>query len=173
MRPSPLSPAGLELLNRRRFLGGMAGGMAAIALGDLINRSNVNASEVLPNQAPHFAPAAKRVIHIFCTGAVSQLDTWDYKPELIKRHGQPMPGVDKLVTFQGENGNLARSPWTFRPRGETGKMVSDLLPNLAETGRRDVLHSLVDFEDEHARPRRDVPQYRFHGGRVPKSRLLG
>ena len=43
---------------------------------------------------------------IFCSGAVSHLDTFDYKPELIKRHGQPMPGADKLVTFQGEQGNL-------------------------------------------------------------------
>ncbi len=42
-----------------------------------------------------------------------------------------MPGSEKLITFQGENGNLARSPWTFRPRGESGKYVSDLLPHLA------------------------------------------
>ena len=38
---------------------------------------------------------------IFCSGACSHLDTWDYKPELIKRHNTPMPGSDKLVTFQG------------------------------------------------------------------------
>ena len=61
--------------------------------------------------AAHFPPKARRVVHIFCTGAVSHLDTWDYKPELIKRHGQPMPGAEKLITFQGENGNLTRSPW--------------------------------------------------------------
>ena len=76
----------------------------------------------LAPRPPHFPARAKQVLHIFCTGAVSHLDTWDYKPELIKRHGQPMPGVDKLITFQGENGNLSQSPWTFRPRGQTGKM---------------------------------------------------
>ena len=90
------------------------------------------------------------MLHIFCTGAVSHLDTWDYKPELIKRHGQPMPGVEKLITFQGENGNLARSPWTFRPRGESGKYISDLLPHLA--GCADDLcfiHSLTSKTNTH------------------------
>src|SRR6267378_8720123 len=83
---------------------------------------------LLAARRPHFTPRATRVLHVFCTGAVSHLDTFDYKPELVKRHGQPMPGVDKLVTFQGENGNLSQSPWKFKPRGQTGKYVSDLLP---------------------------------------------
>jgi hypothetical protein len=146
----PLSPAGLELLNRRRFLGGMAGGMAAIALGDLVGRSSARGDEANGVREPHFRPAARRVIHVFCTGAVSHLDTWDYKPELIKQHGKPMPGAEKLLTFQGENGNLAKSPWTFRPRGESGKMVSDLLPNLAE--RADemcFIHSLTSKTNTH------------------------
>ena len=60
---------------------------------------------------------------IFCSGAVSHVDTFDYKPELVKRDGQPLPGADKLVTFQGENGNLAAPLWTFQPRGQCGKMV--------------------------------------------------
>jgi hypothetical protein len=67
---------------------------------------------------------------IFCSGACSQLDTFDYKPELIRRHGQPMPGTEKLITFQGEQGALNRSPWEFRPRGQSGKMISDLVPHL-------------------------------------------
>jgi hypothetical protein len=58
------------------------------------------------------------------------LDTFDYKPELIRRHGQPMPGSDKLITFQGEQGALTKSPWEFRPRGQSGKMISDLVPHL-------------------------------------------
>ena len=72
------------------------------------------------------------MLHIFCSGACSHLDTFDYKPELVKRHGQPMPGGEKLVTFQGANGNLTKSPYAFKPRGQSGKYVSDLLPNLAE-----------------------------------------
>ena len=69
---------------------------------------------------------------IFCTGALSHVDTFDYKPELVKRHNTPMPSGEKLVTFQGEQGNLIKPLWDFKPRGQSGKMVSDLLPNMAE-----------------------------------------
>ncbi|MEZ5945065.1 MAG: DUF1501 domain-containing protein [Planctomycetaceae bacterium] len=81
---------------------------------------------------PHFPARAKNVVVIFCSGACSHLDTFDYKPELISRHGQPLPGGDELVTFQGAQGNLTKSPWEFRPRGESGKMISDLVPQIAE-----------------------------------------
>src|SRR5262249_42678675 len=92
----------------------------------------------------------RRVIHIFCSGAVSHLDTWDSKPELVRRHGQPMPGAEKLVTFQGENGKLARSPWDFKPRGECGKMLSDLIPNLASLAdRMCFVHSLTSKTNTH------------------------
>ena len=74
-------------------------------------------------QIRSFCPrGAKQVLMIFCSGACSHLDTWDYKPELIKRDGQPMPGFEKLVTFQGPSGNLTISPYEFRPRGECGKI---------------------------------------------------
>ena len=104
----------------------------------------------LAPRPPHFPAKARRVLHIFCTGAVSHLDTWDYKPALWKRDGQPMPGVEKLITFQGENGNLARSPWTFRQRGQTGKWVSDLLPHLAECAdEMCFIHSLTSKTNTH------------------------
>jgi hypothetical protein len=131
--------AGLNLLDRRGFLGEMARGVGSIALASLLAERGLLAGvpsmspeTPLAARVPQIVPKAKRVLHVFCTGAVSHLDTWDYKPELIKRDGQPMPGMDMLVTFQGENGNLARSPWPFRPRGQSGKYVSDLLPHLAE-----------------------------------------
>jgi Protein of unknown function (DUF1501) len=132
----------------------MAGGVGGIALAGLLNADGLLAADSptspLAARAPHFPAKAKRVVHIFCTGAVSQLDTWDYKPELIKRDGQPMPGVDKLVTFQGENGNLARSPWAFRPRGESGKMISNLLPHLADMAdEMCFLHSLTSKTNTH------------------------
>ncbi len=75
---------------------------------------------------PHYSPKAKNVIVIFCAGAVSQLETWDYKPELIKQDGNRSRG-GPAVTFQGPAGNLARPQYRFRPRGQTGKMVSDLI----------------------------------------------
>jgi hypothetical protein len=78
----------------------------------------------------HTVPRAKNVLVIFCSGACSQLDSFDYKPELIRRHGQPMPGSESLITFQGEQGALTKSPWQFRQRGQSGKWISDLFPHI-------------------------------------------
>ncbi|WP_165222017.1 DUF1501 domain-containing protein [Aquisphaera insulae] len=141
---------GRHLLDRRGFLGHMASGVGGIALGSLL-ASQARAADVPAGASAAATPArAKRVLHIFCTGAVSHLDTFDYKPELIRRHGQPMPGSANLITFQGENGALNQSPWAFRQRGESGKYVSDLLPHLA--GRADdlcFLHSLTSKTNTH------------------------
>jgi hypothetical protein len=87
---------------------------------------------------------------IFCSGAVSQIDTFDYKPELVKRHGEPMPGAEGLITFQGQQGNLNRSPWEFRPYGNSGKMVSDLVPHLgALADEMCFIHSLTGKTNTH------------------------
>src|ERR1051326_5827459 len=140
----PLSHSGRRLLDRRTFLQGAGGGLGGIALASLLAEQGLLAAEKKPPIRPeirpeaalaprpaHFAAQAKQVLVIFCSGAVSHIDTWDYKPELIKRDGKPLPGNEKLVTFQGENGNLARPQWPFKPRGQSGKMIFDLLPNLA------------------------------------------
>ncbi|MCX6880925.1 MAG: DUF1501 domain-containing protein [Verrucomicrobia bacterium] len=99
---------------------------------------------------PHFKPRAKQVLMIFSAGGCSHLDTFDYKPELIKRHGQPMPGGDKLVTFQGAQGLLTQSPWAFRPHGKCGKMVSDLVPRLGDLAdEMCFIHSLTGKTNTH------------------------
>ncbi len=74
---------------------------------------------------------AKQVLVIYCPGAVSHVDTFDYKPELKNLHGKKPPGLP-AVTFEGPSGNIAKPFWDFKPRGESGKMVSDLLPNLGK-----------------------------------------
>ena len=119
---------------RRLFLGTAGMGLAQVALAKLLQepgqRPVISASAPYASRVPHHAPRAKRVLQIFCTGALSHVDTFDHKPELLRRSGEPMPGADGLITFQGENGALTRSPWDFRPRGECGKYTSDLLPHL-------------------------------------------
>jgi hypothetical protein len=104
-----------------------------------------------PNGArpPHFPAAAKNVIVIFCAGACSQIDTFDYKPELIRLNGQPMPG-ENVVTFQGRQGALQKSPWEFRPRGQCGKMVSTLVDHIGELAD-DIcfIHSLTGKTNTH------------------------
>lgn len=157
MKPAPLSHAGRQLLNRRDFLTHGGTGLGSLALAALLadEQRSLGAewSAERPNapRSPHFAPRAKQVLVIFCSGALSHLDVWDYKPELIKRHDQPLPGAgDKFVTFQGENGNLTRSPWNFKPRGECGKMLSDLLPNLAEQAdEMCFIHSMTAKSNTH------------------------
>ena len=120
--------------SRRLFLGGAGAGLAQVALANLLQepgwRPRIQADAPYAGRSPHFRPRATRVLQIYCSGAVSHVDTFDHKPELERRSGEPMPGADDLITFQGENGALTRSPWTFRPRGESGKYTSDLLPHL-------------------------------------------
>jgi hypothetical protein len=86
---------------------------------------------------------------IFCSGALSHVDTFDFKPELIRQHDKPMPGGG-LVTFQGENGNLIKPLWEFKPRGECGKMASDLLPKLVELAdEMCFIHSMTAKSNTH------------------------
>ena len=79
----------------------------------------------------HHAPKAKRVLQIFCPGAASAMDLWEYKPSLEKYHGKPLPGEENFVSFQGKNGNLMKSPWEFAPAGESGKLITSMLPQMA------------------------------------------
>lgn len=92
-------------------------------------RPDINPDQPYAPRDAHFKGAAKQVLVIFCPGAVSHVDTFDYKPELIKYHGQKPPGLP-AVTFEGPSGNIAKPFWDFKPRGQTGKMTSELLPNL-------------------------------------------
>ncbi len=147
--------------NRRGFFGQAATGLSGIALASLLAdeargakhaplRPTIRPEAPLAARSPHFAPRAKQVLVVFCSGAVSHVDTFDYKPELVKRDGQPLPGVDKLVTFQGENGNLTAPLWKFRPRGQSGKMTSDLLPKIGEhADDLCFLHSLTAKSNTH------------------------
>src|SRR6056297_2781942 len=146
--------------NRRGFLSDSATALSSIALLDLLAGDRLLASELTgtPSVDParpfaprpsHFPAKATKVVVIFCAGAVSQLETWDYKPELIKRDGKPLEG-GPAVTFQGPAGDLARPQYQFRQRGETGKWVSDMLPHLAElTDDIAFIHSLTSKSNTH------------------------
>lgn len=134
--------------DRRRFLGDMATGLAGIAAGTLLGQLRAEAAPGAT--APHFQPRAKRVLQIFCPGGVSHVDTWDYKPSLEKFHGQPLPGAEDFVSFQGKNGNLMQSPWKFVRRGETGKPVTELLPYLGKyVDDMAFIHSMTSRSNTH------------------------
>lgn len=149
--PEHLSPHGRALMNRRGFLhqtgmtlGGIGlarlladeGLLAAVEREKTVSgaapiRPNIDPDNPYAPRSPHFRAAAEQVLVIYCPGAVSHVDTFDYKPDLTKFHGEKPPGIPE-VTFEGPTGNIAKPFWNFKPRGETGKMVSDLLPNMAE-----------------------------------------
>lgn len=162
MVASPLSHAGRHLLDRRAFLQLGGTGLGGIALASLLAeqgllaadrgpiRPSIDPTRPFAPRSPHFDAKAKRVLMIFCSGALSHIDTFDYKPELVKRHDTPMPGNEKLVTFQGEQGNLIKPLWPFKPRGRCGKMISDLLPNLAELAdEMCFIHSMTARSNTH------------------------
>lgn len=155
-----------RLLDRRGFLNDFSTGLSGIALASLLAddgvvtaddsarrgpiRPAIDAAQPYAPRDSHFSAKAKNVVVIFCSGACSHLDTFDYKPELIKRHGQPMPGGNSLVTFQGKQGNLTKSPWEFKPRGESGKMVSELVPQLGELAdEMCFVHSMTSKTNTH------------------------
>ena len=133
-----------HLLARRDFLGHTGTGLSSIALAAMLQsdgllaaestpiRPKINAAQPHAARDSHFEAKAKRVLVIFCAGGCSQLDTFDYRPELFKRHGQPLPDSEGLITFQGAQGNLTKSPYKFKPRGESGKMISELVDDLGE-----------------------------------------
>ena len=149
------------LLNRRNFLQHTSQGLGGIALTSLLAREGLladddpirpkidSANPFAARDAP-FEGKAKRVLVIFCSGACSQIDTFDHKPELIRRHGQALPGADGLVTFQGKQGSLNRSPWAFRPYGQSGKYISDLVPHIGHMADElCFIHSLTGRTNTH------------------------
>jgi len=150
-------------LGRRGFLGNFAASASGFALAQLLSREGLLAVENKPQpirpqfdparpfaaRPSHFPAKAEQVLLIFCAGAVSHLDTFDYKPELYKQHGKVPPNAPK-VTFEGPIGSLAKPFWDFKPRGQSGKMISDLVPHLA--GLADdicFIHSLTAKNSAH------------------------
>ena len=127
-----------------------------MALAGLLANDGLLGSPIRPdiNQHAHlrlarltFPPGQARFGHILYR-AVSHADTFDFKPELIKRHDTPLPGVGN--TFQGENGNLIRPISQFKAQGQCGKMTGDLLPELGSLAD-DVayIHSLTSKTNTH------------------------
>jgi hypothetical protein len=111
-------------LSRRQMLRSAAAGFGWLAFNGLHAANPAAPANPLAPRVPHFRPRAKRVIFLFMCGGPSQVDTFDYKPELTKRHEtRNAGGPDSPMFYQ--------SPWAFKPRGQSGLMVSDLLPHIA------------------------------------------
>jgi len=134
---------------RRDFIWQTGGGFAGIALLDLLTRDNyfgrtVSANSILAQKRPHFPAKAKRLIMIFLPGGLSAVDTYDYKPELVKHHGKETQGANTITPFFGKRGTVMQSPWKFAQHGQSGKWVSELLPQHQRHQSRSGMHVCDD-----------------------------
>lgn len=114
------------MINRRNWMTNVGGGFAGLALADMLAR------EATADLVQHHEPKVKRIIQLFMTGGASPMDTFDYKPELERLHGQMLGPKEKPEGFTAPAGALMKSPFTFAQYGETGKWVSSVFPEQAK-----------------------------------------
>jgi len=173
--------------SRRQFLNQMGTGFGALALSALWRmdaraaiKPAVDLDPLNPFAArpPHFAPRAKSVIFLFMVGGPSQVDTFDYKPELQKLNGKPVPdSIRKAVSatkfanvFHGCKDELMGSPYKFKQHGQSGLWVSELYPQVAEhVDDLCVIQSMQADSNNHA-----PASYQIHTGDIrPGKASLG
>ena len=144
----PLPP-----LNRRQLLHLMGAGFGTVALAGVMAEeaaADDRGKSPLAPKAPHFAPRAKHVIQLFMPGGPSQVDTFDYKPQLAQCQGQRPEIVDRKSLRNTKNG-LFPSPFEFKQYGECGKWVSDLFPHVGQhVDDIAFIHSMHTDIPEHA-----------------------
>ena len=134
-----------QQLNRRHFLSKMGLGIGALSLGSLLGcDTEPMLKKPFSNSlggildGTHFAPKAKRIIYLFQSGGPSQLELFDHKPLLRKRHGEDLPASIRMgQRLTGMTANQSTKPmaapiYDFKQRGQSGNWVSDLLPHTAK-----------------------------------------
>jgi hypothetical protein len=106
-------------MNRREFLWHSGGGLGGIAL-----------SAMLASGETHHKPRAKRIVQLFMAGAASHIDLFDFKPELVKRHGRPSDFGEHVEAFQNGLGPWLKPIWDFKPYGKCGKLLGEVVAPL-------------------------------------------
>jgi hypothetical protein len=158
-------------LHRRSFLRVSAGGLGSLALAHLLGMdaraagSPSQSDSPLAPKAPHHKPRAKSVICLFQHGGPSQMDLFDPKPELNKRDGQDHPG--KLeIHFDKQAGKLLKSPFKFLPAGQSGMVLSELLPKTAGIADEiTLIRSMKTDSVDHESALRIIHSGKFQAGR--------
>jgi hypothetical protein len=158
----------LELPRRRRFLQRSGLGFGSLALASLLHEesrgqdpapaaapastpSTAAPTDPLALRPPHFPGKVRSIIWLFMTGGPSQVDTWDYKPELQARNGQELSGADPKTGFFTTSGKCLASPFAWKQHGESGTWVPDLFPKLSQhVDRMCFLHSMYLRQNNHA-----------------------
>ena len=146
-RPTAHAP-----LTRREFLWRSGGGLGGIALASLLKQESLlgGPSAGTPRLPPS-RPRAKRVIQLFMAGAASHVDLWDYKPFLEKHHGEKWDPGEAVELFQDGLGSTFASPWKFRPYGQCGKHLSEVVAPLGRcVDDMAFIHNLVGKSGVHS-----------------------
>jgi hypothetical protein len=173
--------------SRRRFLGQLGAGFGTLAFEALLRQELRAAAPHRPPvidplqpfapRSPHFTPRAKSVIFLFMVGGPSQVDTFDYKPELQRLDGQTLPASLRQAIAASKFANvthgcedkLLASPYSWQQYGESGMWVSELFPHLAQhVDDLCFIHSMQAESNNHA-----PASYQLHTGdvRVGKASL--
>ena len=121
-----------QAITRRHFFGKSSVGIGTAALATLLNE-NATAADL--SGISHFAPKAKRVIYLFQNGAPTHVDLFDHKPDMQQYRGTDLPDSiqqgQRLTTMtQGKARKVLPTPWKFRPYGESGTYMSELVPHM-------------------------------------------
>jgi len=143
--------------SRRAFLGRSAGGLGALALAHLMgnpsrgSEAGAGTSTVWSPDPKLPRPRAKAVISLFQHGGPSQMDLFDEKPALNRWNGKPFPGGELEIHFDKQAGNVLGAPYAFKPCGQSGMSLSELLPHTAKiaddiTLIRSMMTGSVDYE---------------------------
>ena len=120
-------------LSRRRLLWNIGGGLAGLAASQMLARDTL--SDAPPpewNGGLHHRARVRRIIQLFMTGGASPMDTFDYKPELERLHGQKLGPSEKPEGFTAMPGAILKSPFEFKQHGESGRWVSSVFPHQAQ-----------------------------------------
>ena len=142
-------------LCRREMLSQCANGFGAVALAAMMADGERAANAATGSegrsvtQGTHFEPKVRNVIFLYMDGGVSQVDSFDPKPELDKQNGKPFPAKIEKTQFNNIGNSLA-SPWKFKNYGKSGTPVSDLFPHVGQhVDDMAVIRSMVSQFPEH------------------------
>ena len=150
MKPHTIPPC-----SRRAMLSACSLGFGGLALRGLLARETTASSAAVPGRTRR----VESIIFCYMSGGFSHVDSFDPKPELKVRHGQPMP-VPVQPTMFNNNGNIMASPWEARPWGRSGLVMTDLFPHIAELADDlTLIRSMTTKVSEHAQG-----NYMFHTG---------
>ena len=120
--------------SRREFLWQSGGGLGGIALASMLGREGALGGSIAggATEVIHHAPRAKRVVQLFMAGAASHLDLFDFKPALIKHHGEKSDFGEHVEAFQDGLGPWMKPVWEFKAHGRCGKMLGETVAPLGE-----------------------------------------